>query len=278
MSQNVECSNPNSILHSKHASWRGTSTGIGLFVLQPVIFVLGFVLSIERASNGLLLLMVGAILAILSAGWVKGFPRWVFPYWGMALAFSSLLVNMGISNFKIWGHTFQRNELWGGRAWIPVGIAGLAAILLSRSVRPLRQLVKGVWHDWTRLSFGLYGVMLMMLFIAFDEVHGSGPYVALSSLILAAGALAYMRSTRTWQRALALWGGFTLSWTAATVCLARYWDGRQQRSMEYPGNWRSVVEGMADDWTKLVTWLIAPVILGFIYHLLKARQTAQGAF
>lgn len=99
----------------------------------------------------------GLLLAVVCLREVKGFPRWSFPYWGMALAFSSLLVGAALPGLIVFGHTFGRGELWGWRAWIPVLTVAVIALLLTRVVRPLRQLVTGVWHDWTRLSFAFYG-------------------------------------------------------------------------------------------------------------------------
>jgi len=97
------------------------------------------------------------------------------------------------------------------------------------------------------------------------------------SLILAAGALTYMRSTEIWQRALALLSGLGLSWAAATVYLAHYWDGRQERGMPRPGEWSKTVQWMTDDGVGLVALLLAPALLGLVRIFVKSIKTLRAA-
>jgi hypothetical protein len=224
------------------SSWAETLAGMVPFLLHPVFFIFGSAMAalvkawsppepvLLTISSALALTYAGAYMTVLGVGWVKGFPRWCYPYWALGLAFSSLLVGAATPGLRILGYTFEHDELWGWRAWIPVLVVAVVALLLSRSVRPLRQLVTGIWHDWTRLSFGFYGLLPLVLIIVFDEVHGEGPYMAVLSVILAMGALVYMCSSKTWQRALTLLLGMTLAWTAATVYLAIYWHGRHKSS------------------------------------------------
>jgi hypothetical protein len=47
-------------------------------------------------------------------GWIKGFPRWSYPYVGHVIVFSLYMVNVATPGFL-----FGR-ELWGWRAWIPL--------------------------------------------------------------------------------------------------------------------------------------------------------------
>jgi len=142
------------------------------------------------------------------------------------------------------------------------------ASLLARTARPLRQLATGVWHDWARLSFAFYGTLPLALLMPFDleEFYGEGPFVMVLSAVEALGALAHMRSTRMWQRALALLGDLTLSWGAATVYLANYWDGRQEQWMPGPGDWYRTVQGMTNRGVRLLVLLLAPTLLG-LSHL-----------
>jgi hypothetical protein len=204
------------------STWAETLVGMGVFLLISVGFALASVLATLHANailsepalpiigSVLVLTIIGAVVIVLGLGWVKGFPRWSFPYWGIALALSRLFFDQ-----------------WGWRAGIPLVLLAVIASLLARGVWPLRRLITGVWSDWTQLSFAFYGALPLALVIAFDEVKEKGPEVMLL-VALALGALAYMRSTRIWQRALALFGSFTPIWAAATVCLANYWGGRQE--------------------------------------------------
>jgi hypothetical protein len=268
------------------SSWAETLAGMVPFLLHPIFFVFGLAMAalvkdwspLEPVaftlSSALALIYTGALMTVLGVSWVKGFPRWCYPYWALGLAFSSLLVGAATPGLRIFGHTFQHDELWGWRAWIPVLVVVAVALLLSRSVRPLRQLVTGIWHDWTRLSFGFYGLLPLVLMIAFDEVHGEGPYMAVLSVILAMGALAYMRSAKTWQRALALLLGMTLTWTAATVYLAIYWHGRQEFWMRQPINGYSMVRPMLIALGVLVALLLVPALLGFLRRSIQSIRAA----
>ncbi len=264
------------------SSWGETLAGMMPFLMQPIVFLLGSVLAfwvkdppplpepvLITISSVLALIYAGTCMAVLGLSWVKGFPRWCYPYWALGLAFSSLLVGAATPGLRIFGHAFEHDELWGWRAWIPVLVVAVIALLLSRSVRPLRQLVTGIWYDWTRLSFGFYGLLPLALMIVFDEVHGEEPYVAVLGVILAIGALAYMRSSRTWQRALTLLLGMTLTWIAATVYLAIYWHGRQEFGMLRPGTGYETARGMLNAFGVLVVLILAPALLGLL------RRSAQ---
>ncbi len=245
------------------STWAETLVGLGSFSLVPTVFVSASVW-VTLHANAILsepaLLVISSVLAltiicafviVLGLGWVKGIPRWSFPYWGIALALSGLFFDQ-----------------WGWRAWIPVVLVAVIASLLARGMRPLAQLITGVWHDWTRLSFASYGGLSLALAIAFDEVKGQGPVVVLSA-VLALGALAYMRSTRMWQRALALFGGFSLIWTAATVYLAHYWDGRQEQWMRTPGDWSRTIQLMTNRGVGLLVLLLAPALLGLLALVIR---------
>lgn len=198
-----------------------------------------------------------ALLVGLGVGWVKGFPRWSYHYGGLVLV--STWWWMGLNSPRVW--IFN-----GPGAWVPLWVMAATALLLTRSWRPLRQLLEGAWHDWTRLSFGLYGCMPLVVWLLFDEVTApySAPYLAGSAVILAVGVLAYVRSARTSQRALALLIGMTLSWGVATVGTAIYWDGLQKPWMMEPGHWYAVVQGMVIAWGVLAGLTFAPALLSLL--------------
>ena len=148
---------------------------------------------------------------------------------------------------------------------------------LVRGVWPLRQLITGVWHDWTRLSFASYGTLPLALAMAFDEVKGQGPVLVLSA-VLALGALAYMRTTRMWQRALALFSGFSLIWAAATVYLAHYWDGLHEQWMQRPGDWSRTIQWMTNRGVGLLILLLAPALLGLLHLVIRFIRSCWVAY
>jgi len=250
------------------STWAETLLAVGALLWLPIAFALAPVMATLHAngimseaalgvvSSALALIVMGTLGVVVGWGWVKGFPRWSLPYWGMALALSAL-----------------SSDQWGRWAWIPVVLVAVIASLLARTARPLRQLACSVWHDWTWLSFVFYGTVPLALLNRFDEVHGGEPFVMASLAFLALGALAYMRSTRMWQRALALLGGFTFCWAAATVYLADYWDGRQEQGMPRPGDWLRTVRWMTGRGLGLLLLLLAPALLGLLHVSVKSIRT-----
>ncbi len=206
------------------------------------------------------------LLIGLGVGWAKGFPRWSYPYGGLVLV--STWWWMGLNSPRVW-------ILNGPGAWIPLLMMAAVALLLTRSWRPLRQLPAGVWHDWTRLSFGLYGCLPLIVWLLFDEVTAPypAPYLAASAVVLAGGALAYVRSARTPQRALALLMGMTLAWGVTTVGVAIYWDGRLMPWMTEPFHWYEQVQPMVITWVVLAALMFAPALLSLFRRPGESVQT-----
>ena len=110
------------------STWAETLVAMGAFLLVPTGFVFASALATLHAnailsefallviSSVLALTIIGAFVIVLGLGWVKGFPRWSFPYWGIALALSGLFFDQ-----------------WGWRAWIPVVLVAVIALLLARA-------------------------------------------------------------------------------------------------------------------------------------------------
>lgn len=254
--------------------------GLALLAAAPLLFTgLGLALSelpaLEPWRRWLqfgpyLLVLLGLVVA-----WVRGFPRWSYPYAGYALAFTLYMSSVSTPGLTLLGHTFRRREPWGWRAWLPLGAALLAGLLLTRSLRPAARFVTGAWCDWTRFSFALYGPLPLVMWLLFDEVHPPypAPYLALSALFLAAGAVAYMRSTTPLKRALSLLAGLTATWLVCTVGLAAYWHGRQVSRMATPFHWWGTAVPMAFAWAVVALVMLAPVMLALLQRGVRRRRT-----
>lgn len=204
-----------------------------------------------------------ALVAGLGVGWVKGFPRWVYPYLGLVFLFALYWSNVATPGLRLAGHTFLRNELWGWRAWIPFLVMTAMALIVTRSLHPLRQLARGVWWDWTRLSFALYGTMPLVVWLLFYEVDArySLWFVAGAVLFLIGGAAGYLCAVRAWQRISALLTGTALSWAVATVGNATYWHGRQEVWMVRPGNGYEAARAMLFGLGLVLPIMLAPALL-----------------
>lgn len=141
----------------------------------------------------------------MGIGWIKKFPRWSYPYVGLVLG---SLAALGLN--PLFSLIFPRGSEWSawGQILIVLSYSILACgllLLTARRWRPLQPLYQGIRQDWTQLSFGLFP-LAAVLFGGID--HEEDPtltiYVIAPTIILALGALLYLRSTAKAQRILAL--------------------------------------------------------------------------
>ncbi len=140
-------------------------------------------------------------LGLLFGVW-KGFPRWSYAYLGMSLYFG-----WSYNNQNYYGVFYK----WW--VWLPSFGAILLGLLLARSLKPLARLLRGAWNDWTRLTFALYAFALPMLtVIFFDDDWGVSQLYGLvfDTVLLAAGAVVFLRSRTTWGRVLSLLVAFLI--------------------------------------------------------------------
>ena len=238
------------------SSWGETLAGVLPFLAFGLGMIIHEILPRDLVAGPIgfwcyvVLYIIGVIG--LGIGWVKGFPRWSYPYAGLVLFIKGW-----------WG---DRDNLSGRLFvgptsailfWVMVGIV----LLVTRSLRPLGQFFKRIWHDWTLLSFGLYSIMLLVLLnFAFDFVTGTYPlpYPVVSSLVLAGVALVYLRSSRITQRVFTLLAGMTLCWAVATVEVAIY----LHRASKLPRYWAGDIRDMLSYWGVQMALILAPAVLG----------------
>ena len=247
----------------EQGSWAEILAAIGPFLIIGLPTALYMVGVPSQIGFGCFVIGYLVSLAGLAVGWGKGFPRWSYPYVGLVLATTFMLVSQSDSE-----EPALVNLLFSLCFATPFLAAVTVLLLNSRSSRHLRQFVKGVRHDWTRLSFAVYGVLPVGVIIAFASLEASYGllYLAASTTALVAGALLYMLSARTWHRVLALLLGLTLAWALATVAAATYWHGRQVSWMAAPGNGVAIARGSAMGWGALVALTLAPALLGLVRH------------
>jgi hypothetical protein len=224
-------------------------------------------------------LMFGAYLFVLVgllAGWVRGFPRWCYPYLGYGLLFPLWLSHVASPGLRLLGHTFGANEVWGWRAWLGLEVVALVALLVTRSLRPLARLFTGIWRDWTRLSFALYGTLPFVIWACFDEVHPPYPlpFLTAVSLFLAGGALAHVRSRTAGGRARSLLAGLSAAWLVSTAGLSAYWHGPRVPG-HAPFHWSDTAVPMAIAWVAVMAILLLPSVLGLAQRLAQPRRAAR---
>lgn len=249
------------------ASWGETLLGLGPFLVLPAFFSLRNIMTIPTVATAVTLFVFAMLWVVLLASWVKGFPRWCFPYWGFAS-----LITLYFQGFRgtVFGNSFSGNWL----VWIP--LLGVAAIgtLWSRDMQSIYRLFRSFWVDWTRLSFAFYGLLPLMIYAIYDEVHDSVAEPALTGLmlLLAVGALFYMRTVKIWPRFAWLVTGFLLAWALASIHLGLYWSGRQELGMRAPATWAGTLSWTTPMGAVLLVVLISPVLLEGLRLLVEAKR------
>lgn len=141
------------------------------------------------------LVLIGLFISLL-----KGFPRWGYAYLGWAVLFG-----WWWSDMRFYGYRLD------ALIWLPLLGVVVLALLLRRSIQPLRTLLSGLWQEWTLLSFAAY-ILYAHIFMLYDENHN--PYlmalIPATTLALSLGAWGYFRSGSPLRRMLALIGGLAL--------------------------------------------------------------------
>ena len=202
----------------------------------------------------------------IGLAWAKDFPRWSFSYVGYAPVMSLLLMGFRISPHRIIG--------WW--ALIPISAVALIAILLPRLRRPLTHLVRKVWKDWTLLSFAIYSLLPIPMWMAFDESEYEAPFLILITFLLAIGAITYLRNTDVLRRMGALMISTVLSGMVLTVGTTFYWDGKYEPWMSEPGQWYAILFNGAAG-IMLLGILFAPALLGLLHWWITRRDRFSNA-
>ncbi len=249
------------------APWGESLLALGPFLLWPLLILLRNWMADPSLAAAILIFILSLMLVALLVGWVKGFPRWCFPYWGFVF-----LIALYFQGFH--GTVFGKPFTGSWLVWGPVLVVAAIGMLWTRSLQSIYRLFRSFWVDWTRLSFAIYGLVPLMLIAIYDEVRDTAAQPALISLmlVLAAGALLYMRSTRIWPRFAWLVAGFSLTWVLATIHLGWYWSGRQEPGMGAPSTWADTLSWTSPMGALLLVILVAPVLLEGLRLLLGAKR------
>ena len=260
---------------NRSAFWGEILLALIPFLLLPAIFLFGLLLSPfikpqpePALALGIFLSAIGGFLFAMLIGWVKGFPRWVFPYWGFILL---ITIYMGGFSGTVGGYWVD-GDWW---AWTPVVAIAIIGTLWTRGFEPIYALFKSIWKDWTLLSFSFYGALPLLFLFAYDEVHGTPfEYIIQSAtmLILAVGATVYMRTENIWHHFASLVGGFSISWLAVMIHLSIYWNGRQLFWMPEPGSWIETLNWTSQMGAFLMLILVAPLLVALLRLVITMIQ------
>lgn len=219
--------NDQSISYNARGSWCEALATMLPFLIYGLTNVLWRLALPDRSGNPIvpidpLFVSVAGYLGLLiglGIGWIKDFPRWSFGYIGLVILLTWYAGWIGMPAQALWryGIYFSNtmNEHLEWRAWIPLGGMTMIALLMTHSLHPLRQLVTGIWNDWSRLSLVLYGFIAWVVQM-YEEVHHPylNAFILATALVVTIGAAAYACAGGTAQRVamlvLALPGVFTI--------------------------------------------------------------------
>ncbi len=157
---------------------------IGLLVVLLIPVISGLMMGLPRWAIPSVGFLVGIAGILIFSSWINFLPP--FPHYSSVLGKVLLVV---IARFMFFGHMLLLSALLVlAAAWLP----------------PLQPFYTGLRRDWSLLSFLLYGSVLPVLLVVFDEYRGSAPYQTAGLLILAVGAWVYLRRSQPSTRLHAL--------------------------------------------------------------------------
>lgn len=221
------------------------------------------------------------VMAGLLWGWLKGFPRWVYPYPVYGVFFALYFSLSAQPSYKMWGL-----DLWDWLPFVPMGIVILLALRFGKS--PLEAVVKmieAVWKDWTLLVYGLYGLLPLIIPIFQDETERSYRFpvtAAAISLMLVCGIL-YVGITKPWLRTTFLLGGLFLSLLTASVGSGLYWKTHEiniitneRHLIGGPVPWGDILsQSILGTVVFTLILLLLPGLVGILHWLINTRRSGS---
>lgn len=195
------------------------------FLFSMVMVIIGYLARYWTApiwvSIAFVILFWSAAIGLILFGSARGLPRWFLPYLGVLLAIASLLLFNILVNFRldVWWYRssgFESVFNFGNFLWIGLILLVFLLLAISRSVPRFHPFYQRLRNDWTLLSFLLYGMVPLMIWLIYDEYVNEEPFFALSLFILALGGWFYLRNNKPLKRFVSLQIGLALSmFTAA---------------------------------------------------------------
>jgi len=204
-------------------------------------------------------------LPFLLLGLARGFPRWAYPLGGLL--------------FGYFGLTAGQTGLW---LFLTIMLLAsfmlvLAAILTdphpSQLPIPIRRIGQSLSIDWTRLSFGVYGAMPLIILMAFDDAHTNSrtPYFVFAILVMLVCALIYCRSRDTTIRIATLLAGLSFSIWCAWLDNVSFAGGLM--------NWVTVTSSGLESilwmgvlWLQWAVCILLPVVFFLINRALHLKR------
>jgi hypothetical protein len=183
-----------------------------------------------------------------------------------------------VFNIEMWGR-----DLWGWRAWVPLGIVIILVPILNRQPwKLLNSLWNGVAKNWSHLTFGLYGLFPLLVFISFDEMDRtySFPGAVAGLVLIMMGAFLYLRLKAPFWRTFSLFAFAFLGILAVQVASHMYWDTHsinivtnERHLLEGPIPYKSILAKSIRGALTAVLFLLMPGIVKVLGHIQHFAQS-----
>ena len=191
-------------------SWMQVMLELSLFVVTALLLIAvtyfdGMNAGWQRDTEFLGTVITWLTLPVLLLGLARGMPRWAYPFGGLLFGFhlfvsyqSGLWIFLLVMSLAFLALTFAEAITNPRRSLLPL---------------PLRRIGQSLGADWTRLSFGMFGALPLVIILAFDDAHTDSrtPYLVFSVLTMVICALFYCRNRERPLQINFLLAGLTLS-------------------------------------------------------------------
>lgn len=251
-----------------------------LFLLPIVSIFFTTGISLPNWANILLVFTFwGCILFSIGLAVTKRLPRWSLPYLGALLVIGLLFGQFD----RAWTWTYPYFiQAFGSRSTWPLGIqiiyggggafnmifSILVSALVLVGILSLLPITRKIWlrirSDWTQLSFLIYGSLVFLVSIAFEEFQYDEISKFIAWICLALGAWLYLRSNDKRQRILALLGGATgAMWIIAisywVLIPIEDWPTRYTKDIRWTDTGTAII-----GWVCFLLAMMAPALLNLL--------------
>jgi hypothetical protein len=141
----------------------------------------------------------------------------------MALILAFYIQNASTPGLNFFGIPVFGRELWGWRSWIPLAVAFVIALVISRSLKPFVSFFVNLWKDWSIPSYFMAGALPWLVSGALIEIDRLYYFMVTLAILLVGMVILYLRSQTTWQRVLVLTVGVVAILFPAALGSNSYW-------------------------------------------------------
>jgi hypothetical protein len=188
--------------------WRELLLALVVFLLPAgTLLSIGSGLSFPDAPGGMETLLF--LFIMLSLGWIGGLPLWSRPYISLVLAVGVYLylfqhiarqISPALMESFASGPWDRSTNLIlqvasNGMLWLMLFCLTLLAVALLAALNRFQPLFESLRHDWSLLSYILYGESIFALLLL-QSRQGEPGYLFASLLCLSAGVWYFLRASR----------------------------------------------------------------------------------